>query len=173
MTIASASAYKDHPTLVNAASHLADRSPATQWVVLGGGDALEEYRARVVELGLAERLHYLGFVDRAREFLPQADVFVLSSRTEGLGSSVLDAMAAGVPIVSTAAGGVSEMIEHGVTGLLTPIGDGAALAAAVDRVLDSPRLGARLATAARERVRNFAIERMVDQTERLYRELVG
>jgi glycosyltransferase involved in cell wall biosynthesis len=100
-------------------------------------------------------------------------VFCLSSKTEGLGTSVLDAMAAGVPIASTAGGGIPEMIEDEVTGLLAPVGDGAALAAAVDRLLDDPALARRLAEAARARVRDFDIERTIERTEALYRELAG
>jgi glycosyltransferase involved in cell wall biosynthesis len=123
--------------------------------------------------GLAGRLRYLGFVSGARGLLPQADVFCLSSKTEGLGTSVLDAMAAGVPVAATAGGGIPEMIEDQVTGLLLPVGDGAALAAAVDRLLDDRALARRLADAARVRVREFASQRTIERTESLYRELTA
>jgi glycosyltransferase involved in cell wall biosynthesis len=100
-------------------------------------------------------------------------VFCLSSKTEGLGTSVLDAMAAGVPVAATAGGGIPEMIEHQVTGLLAPVGDGAALAAAVDRLLDDRALARRLADAARVRVREFSSQRTIERTESLYRELTA
>jgi glycosyltransferase involved in cell wall biosynthesis len=80
-------------------------------------------------------------------------------------------MAAGVPVASTAGGGIPEMIDHEVNGLLAPVGDGAALAAAVDRLLDDPALARRLAEAARTLVRDFDIERTIERTEALYREL--
>ncbi len=172
LTIASLAAYKDHPTLIEAAARLRPREPATRWAVCGAGGLLDAMRGEVQRRGLAKRVHYLGFVPGARGLLAQADVFALSSRTEGLGTSVLDAMAAGVPVAATAAGGIPEMIEHGVTGLLAPVGDAVALARAVDRLLDDPRLGRRLASAARERVAAFDVRRTIDATEALYRELL-
>jgi glycosyltransferase involved in cell wall biosynthesis len=173
LTIATLAGYKDHPTLVDAAAHLRPRDPMTRWAVCGAGGLLEEIRADVARRGLADRLRYLGYVAGARGLLPEADVFCLSSKTEGLGTSVLDAMAAGVPVAATAGGGIPEMIEHEVTGLLAPVGDGAALAAAVDRLLDDRPLARRLADAARERVRAFDIERTIDRTVALYREVAG
>lgn len=172
LTIASAAGYKDHPTLIDAAAALRRREPMTHWAILGGGGLLEEMRERVALRGLEDRVHYLGFVPGARGYLGEADVFVLSSRTEGLGTSILDAMAAGVPVAATAGGGIPEMVEDGVTGLLAPVGDGRALAAVIDRLLDDPALAERLAGAARARVRDFDIARTVEQTERLYREVV-
>lgn len=173
LTIASLADYKDHPTLIEAAARLKSREPMTRWVVCGAGGLLDPMRGEVERRGLAERVRYLGFVSGARGLLPQADVFSLSSKTEGLGTSVLDAMAAGVPVAATAGGGIPEMIEHEVTGLLAPVGDGAALAAAVDRLLDDRSLSRRLADGARDRVRAFDIERTIDRTEALYRELAA
>lgn len=172
LTIASLADYKDHPTLVEAAARLARREPMTRWVVCGGGGLLESTREDVARRGIADRLRYAGYVPGARGLLPEADVFCLSSKTEGLGTSVLDAMAAGVPVAATAAGGIPEMIEHEETGLLAPVGDGAALAAAVDRLIDEPELARRLALAARERVRDYDVERTIERTEALYRQLV-
>jgi glycosyltransferase involved in cell wall biosynthesis len=171
LTIASLADYKDHPTLVEAAERLAPREPAIRWAVCGAGGLLEPMRAEVERRGLSGRVHYLGYVPDARALLPQADVFCLSSKTEGLGTSVLDAMAAGVPVAATAGGGIPEMIEHEVTGLLAPVSDGATLGAAIDRLLDDPALAQRLAGAARERVQDFAIDRTIERTEALYREL--
>jgi glycosyltransferase involved in cell wall biosynthesis len=171
LTIASLADYKDHPTLVAAAAALRPRDPMPCWAVCGAGGLLDDIRADVARRGIADRLRYLGYVADARGLLPQADVFCLSSKTEGLGTSVLDAMAAGVPVAATAGGGIPEMIEHEVTGLLAPVGDAAALAGAIDRLLDDRPLAFRLAEAARERVRAFDVERTIDRTEALYREL--
>jgi glycosyltransferase involved in cell wall biosynthesis len=173
LTIASLADYKDHPTLIEAAARLKPREPMTRWAVCGAGGLLDRMRAEVEQRGLSGRVRYLGFVSGARGFLRDADVFCLSSRTEGLGTSVLDAMAAGVPVAATAAGGIPEMIEHQVTGLLASVGDGAALAAAVDRLLDDRALALRLADAARERVRDFDIERTIARTEALYRQVAA
>lgn len=173
LTVASTEAYKDHPTLIDAAGLLFERRPEVWWTVLGTGGLFEETVARAERSGLAGRLRYLGFVEGARGFLPQADLFVLTSRTEGLGTSILDAMAAGVPVVSTAAGGIPEIVDDGRTGLLVPPGDPAALAVAIERVLGDPALGRRLAEAARVRVHEFDVGRTIERTEELYRRLLA
>jgi glycosyltransferase involved in cell wall biosynthesis len=110
-----------------------------------------------------------GFRRDAVELLAAADVAVLSSRDEGLGTTLLDAMLAGVPVVATAAGGVPEVVRDGVDGLLVPVGDGVALGAAIQRVLREAGLGTALVAAARERVKQFSIERTVDGTLEVYR----
>jgi glycosyltransferase involved in cell wall biosynthesis len=173
LTIASLADYKDHPTLIEAAARLTAREPMTRWAVCGSGGLLDSMRGEVVRRGLADRVRYLGFVAGARGFLPEADAFCLTSKTEGLGTSVLDAMAAGVPVAATAAGGIPEMIEHEVSGLLAPVGDPAALAAAVDRLLDDHALARQVAESARQRVQDFDIRHTIERTESLYRELVA
>jgi glycosyltransferase involved in cell wall biosynthesis len=173
VTISTVEDYKDHPTLIEAASRLADRQPAAQWVVCGAGRLLEAMREEVMRRSLDDRVHYLGFVPGARGLLPEADVFVLSSKTEGLGTSVLDAMAAGVPIATTRGGGIPEMIEHEKDGLLASVGDARELSRAVDRLLDDPALARRLTDEARRRVSDFDIRRTVEATERIYREVLA
>jgi glycosyltransferase involved in cell wall biosynthesis len=150
VTFASTAARKDHPTLIDAAARLRPRDPPTRWVVLGGAGASHEgLRTRVRARGLAERLHYVGFLADGRAYLPDADAFALTSKTEALGSSILEAMAAGVPVVATRAGGIPEIVVDGATGLLAPVGDPAAVARAIDRLLDDRGLARRLAEAAR------------------------
>jgi D-inositol-3-phosphate glycosyltransferase len=100
------------------------------------------------------------------------EVFVLSSYREGLGTSVLDAQAAGVPVVATAVGGVPEMIEDGVNGWLVPGRDPIALATAVEEALARPEEARRRAAAARESVRRFSIENTVALTEAAYRRVL-
>lgn len=173
LTIAALNRSKDHATLIAAAARLQPREPATRWVVCGDGVELEARRAEVTRLGLADRVHYPGFVPEARAWLDEADAFALPTRSEGLGTSLLDAMAAGVPVVASAAGGVVEIVADGETGLLVPPGDPDALAAAVDRLLDDRGLAARLGAAGRSRAAAFADGRMVEATEALYREIVS
>jgi len=96
-------------------------------------------------------------------------VFCLSSRLEGLGTSLLDAMCFGVPVVATAAGGIVEAVDDGVTGRLVPVGDAAALAAALVELLRDPAGRARMGEAARQRFRAlFTAGRMVEETLRVY-----
>jgi glycosyltransferase involved in cell wall biosynthesis len=98
------------------------------------------------------------------------DVFVLSSVTEGLGTSLLDAMACGKPIVATSAGGIPEVVEDGVTGLLVPPRDHHALAQAIVRLLKDAGMRERLGAAGRARAcEHYSAERMVQETLRVYR----
>lgn len=121
-------------------------------------------RARVDDLVLLT-----GARRDAVELLAAADVVVLSSRDEGLGTTLLDAMLAGVPVVATAAGGVQEVIRDGVDGLLVPVGDGVALGAAIVRILSDAGLRAALVDSGRQRVGEFSIDHTVEGTLREYR----
>ena len=112
---------------------------------------------------------FTGARDDVPELLAGFDVFAFPSRFEGLCLAVIEAQAAGVPVVATPVGGIRETVVDGETGLLVPVGDPAALAAAVCRLLEDSELSARLAAEARSRVRErYSVERMVEQTLRLY-----
>jgi glycosyltransferase involved in cell wall biosynthesis len=102
------------------------------------------------------------------------DLFVMSSVTEGLGTSLLDAMAAGRPIVATTAGGIPEIVEDGLNGLLVPPRDHHALADAIVRALKNPAMRQQMGDAGLARVKErFTVERMVEQTADVYKRLVA
>jgi glycosyltransferase involved in cell wall biosynthesis len=111
------------------------------------------------------RVHVLGVVEDVPELLAAADAFALASDWEGHPVSVMEAMAAGLPVAATAVGGVPEVVEHGVTGLLVPGGDMRALGDAIGAVLDAPGMG----EAGRRRAAGFDIARMVDAYAALFR----
>ncbi len=160
--------HKDPGTFVAAIAAARARGCDCQALLVGAGPlAAQAERARR-RLGLEGTLRLTGARPDAVELLAAADVAVLSSRDEGLGTSLLDAMLAGVPVVATAAGGVKEIVRDGTDGLLVPVGDAPALGAAIARVLADPCLGAALAAAGRERVKAFSIERTIDGTIREY-----
>jgi glycosyltransferase involved in cell wall biosynthesis len=125
---------KDPATLVDAIAQL--KTPNVVLVHFGHGPMLEKIAARVQEKGLEGRYKLVGFVQDVEQFYPMMDAFVMSSAIEGLGSSVLDAMLARVPVASTAAGGLRESCAEG-RGRLAPIGNSAALAADIDALLDA------------------------------------
>lgn len=113
-------------------------------------------------------MHAVGFRTDADALIAAATVFVLSSREEGMGSVLLDALFLGRPIAATRAGGIPEVVQDGVSGLLAPVHDPDALGAAIARLVTDPSLAGRLGDAARERAEHFSVERMTDATERVY-----
>jgi glycosyltransferase involved in cell wall biosynthesis len=137
-------------------------------VVVGDGPDRPALERAIAETGAAVEL--LGERDDVAAQLAASDVFVLASRSEGMPISILEAMAAGLPVVASAVGGVPELVEDGVTGLLVPPGDAAALAAALERVLGDPALRARLGAAARARAEErFDVEAFRRAHLELYR----
>lgn len=122
--------------------------------LLLAGDAEAEALARARALGVAERVEFLGWLDPARRdaLLAEADVFALPSHNEALPMSLLEAMAAALPVVTTPVGGIPEIVEHDRTGLMVPPGDVPALAAALERLLVSAELRRSLGLAGRRRV---------------------
>ncbi len=153
---------------VDALIRLLPAVPGTRLVVAGDGPMRAEYAALASACGVAERVLFLGDVPHpaVRAYLGQADAFVLNSTYEGLPHVVLEAMAAGVPVIATDAGGTGEVVEHNVTGLLIPVGDASALQAAVGRLWSEPSLGRQLADEATRQVRgHFDFDTMVAATE--------
>ena len=163
--------HKDHPTLIDAAAALRPSRPELHWVIAGEGPLRGALEARIAAQGLGDRIHLPGQVTEPLRLIAAADVFVMSSREEGLGTSVLDAMALDVPIAATRAGGIPEMLDPGA-GLLSPPGDSAALAASVARILDDPALRASLVGRAQDRVEEFSATAMAEGVLAVYRSIV-
>ena len=159
VTVGALVPHKDHATLIAAAAMLRERCPALHWIVAGAGELRRDLEHRIGERGLADRVHLLGEVPDGRAVIAAGDLFVASSREEGLNTSVLDAMALGTPVVSTDAGGLPEALADGA-GLLCRREDPAALAAGVARAAGDPVLRRRLVAAARNRVLRFGSDRM-------------
>jgi len=160
--------HKDHSTLLRAAAHLRERFPSLHWAIAGEGPLRGQLENLREQLGLGERVHLLGHVPTPLNLLAEADVFVMSSREEGLGTSVLDAMACGIPVASTTAGGLPEMLADGA-GILVPPGEPEALAGAVAALLDDPEKHRAVRDRARMIVQGFSAERMAEQVATVYR----
>ena len=166
--------HKDHATLLEAAALVAARRARVHFVILGEGERRPELEAQVARLGLGERVRLAGFREDVDRLLPAFDVFCLSSHMEGLGTSVLDAMCFGRPIVATAAGGIPEAVEDGVSGRLVQPRDPAALAGALLELLEHPQQARRLGEAARRRYEaGFSADRMVERTLAVLEEALG
>jgi glycosyltransferase involved in cell wall biosynthesis len=140
---------KDFLTLVRALAALPDRAFEAQ--IVGDGPDREEVAAEIRRLGLEGRVQLAGERSDVPELLAGSDVFVLSSRSEGLPVSVLEAMAAELPVVASDVGGLAELVVDGETGVLVAPGDPTALADALGRLLDDRELRQRLGAAGRAR----------------------
>ena len=152
---------KGHETLLEAAKLV----PEAQFVVVGDG----ELRS-VLEARSGENVHFTGARDDVPGLLVSFSVYAQPSEYEGLCVAVLEAQAAGVPVVATPVGGLRETVVDGETGLVVPVGDAQALGAAIRRLLDDRALGERLAAEAQRRVRaRYTLRRMIDETLALYR----
>jgi glycosyltransferase involved in cell wall biosynthesis len=163
---------------LQAAASLAPRFPGVRFLVVGDNTIDVGYRgelaAYAARLGLAERVIFTGFRSDVPELLAATTVSVLPSLTEGLSNALLEAMAAGVPVVATSVGGNPETVVDGVTGLLVPPRDPDALATAIARLLLDPGLAASLGQAGHRRLHSvFSLERMVSETEARYRSLLA
>jgi glycosyltransferase involved in cell wall biosynthesis len=163
--VAALTDHKDHATLVEAMALLRPRAPEARLVVCGEGPLRGALEARVRERGLGDRVVFAGFRRDLDRLLPAFSVFCLSSHLEGLGTSLLDAMAFGLPIVATAAGGIPEVVQDGVNGRLAPPREPAALAAALAAVLgDDERRRGYGEAGRRLFLERFTVDRMVEAT---------
>ena len=150
---------------MDAAPAILERFPNARFVVVGDGPLRAKLEARAAGLPF----EFTGPRDDVPDLLAGFDVFAFPSRFEGLCLAVIEAQAAGVPVVATPVGGIRETVVDGETGLLVPVGDPAALARAVCRVLEDRALAERLAHEARRGVRErYSVERMVAATLQLY-----
>jgi glycosyltransferase involved in cell wall biosynthesis len=170
-TIGALAPHKDLFNLIEAAVVLRRDYPRLKVLIAGEGELYDDLVRFRDERGLGEVVRFLGFRRDVPEVFGLLRVFVLSSYLEGLSSTLLDAMASGTPIVATRTGGVPEIVEDGVNGLLAPPRDSSSLAAAVNRLLTDGDLALKLALAAAEFVRRFSADAMVDSTIKVYNRL--
>jgi glycosyltransferase involved in cell wall biosynthesis len=159
--------------LIAAMPLLLERVPGAHAIIAGGGDLEDYFRDLARELGVADRVHVLGPRRDVPALMHAMDVFAMPSIWEGFGLVLLEAMAAGRPIVASRVATIPEVVADGETGVLVPAGDPLALADALADLARQPALAQRMGAAGRERLRrSFSIEKMVGDTELLYRELV-
>ncbi len=162
---------KDHATLFQAMAQL---SPAAHLLVVGDGGCRADLERLAVRLGLGDRVHFLGWRSDLETILSATDVVISASRNEGTPVALIEAMAAGVPVVATAVGGVPDLVEHGRTGWLVPAGDPDALAVGIRHLIDQPELRARLAAAARPyAVDQHAAQHLIRRIETLYTQVLA
>jgi len=159
--------HKDPLNFVKAVAHARERVPGLHALLVGDGPLRAAVEQEVGERGLGDVLHVAGYRTDADMLLAAADVAVLSSREEGMGSVLLDALVFGRPIAATRAGGIPEVVTP-ECGRLAPPEDPTALGDAIATILTEPALAARLGAAGRARAAQFSVERMTDRTFQVY-----
>ena len=165
---------KGHATLLQSVAELAGAHPNLRTICFGAGPLARALEQQIAAHGLSERVTLAGFHEDLPALMPGLDLLVHAPEREGLGVAVLEALAARVPVVATAAGGVPDVIENGITGLLVPPNEPAALAAAIERMLSESALRTRLVAAGSAMVeQNFSIARMARGNLEVYRAVLG
>jgi glycosyltransferase involved in cell wall biosynthesis len=152
---------------------VAAQVPASLLVLAGDGDLRGDVERLAVEQQIADRVRILGYVEDMGAWYGAFDAFLLTSANEGAPVVAIEALAAGVPVVATNAGGTKNVVDDGESGFLAPVGDVDALAERLRRLQTDPALRARLGAAGAERMRErFSTRRMVDDVEALYQRLL-
>ncbi len=173
VTVANARAEKGYPDLLAAAARVIECQDQVTFVAIGQGPDADQIAALHKRLGLGPRFRLLGYREDAVRFLAAADLFVLASHHEGLPVALMEALTLGVPVVATAVGGIPEMVDDGVEGLLVPPQRPEALAAAIERVVTDEALRRRLAEGARAKGEVFDARRATREVEAVYCEVLG
>jgi glycogen synthase len=160
-------------TLVEAAGLLED--PGAQILLVGDGPERKALERESERIGVDDRLHFVGFFahDRLPAALAHADLLILPSLYEELGTVLLEAMQAALPIVASKTGGIPDVIEDGVNGLLVPPGDPEALARAIDRVLADRKLARRLSEGVQERAKDYDWEVLAERVLKIYQDVTA
>lgn len=160
--------------LIEAAPIITKKFPAAKFIVAGKDKFLPRYINKCKKLGIAANFSFLGWVsqDKLLDLYESATVFVMPSLTEALGVVFLEAMAAGVPVVGTNVGGIPEIIRNEENGLLVPVNSPVCLADAITLIVSNPNLSRTFSTNALQTVKQFSIEKMMDCTNKIYKQFV-
>ena len=162
--------------LVNAMARVAEKYPKSLLVLVGKGDDKGEeevhLRKQVEHVGLADKVRFLGWRSDVDEIMGCFDIFVLPSLNEGMGRVLVEAMAAGLPIVASRVGGIPDLVKDGQNGLLVPAADAPALAKAISDLLADKEKRNRMGKAGKKICRAYSAEAMVEKIDNLYAELL-
>ncbi len=163
--------HKDYPLFIQTARALLEEHKSYHFVIAGKGPEEARIRQLIAERPAGRNIHLLGFRTDIPVLMKSLDLFLITSKTEGLGTIVLEAFAAGIPVVATRAGGIPELVEDGITGLLADTGDVEGLKKAVLRIFEDPGLQRRLVDNAGLKVKAFSYESTAAKTREIYREV--
>jgi len=173
VTVGRLTEQKGHCYLIDAATSVVSLHPDTHFLFIGDGELRGELQRQAQQAGLSENVHFLGIRKDVPDLLAAADLFVLPSLWEGLSVALLEAMAAGKPIVATAVSGTTQAMTHGETGLIVPSCDSRALADAINQLLSDPAQAQALGQAAKQHVvANYSAQKQAHEHLALYRRLL-
>jgi glycosyltransferase involved in cell wall biosynthesis len=163
---------KDHDTLLQAVAQVRAHGIPVTMAIAGDGPLKDQLTHRAAALGLKTAVRFLGYRSDAETVLAAADLFVLSSESEGLSNPILEAMATGLPVVATNVGGADELVEEGVTGRLVSPRSPVALADAMVSMLADPQVRRAMGEAGRMRAEGeFSLEVMIQRYQTMYCEV--
>jgi glycosyltransferase involved in cell wall biosynthesis len=166
--VAALAPHKSQVDFLRAAAHIASRVDKVRFFVVGEGELRASLERQAQEIGVGDRVTFTGFRPDVLEFIALFDCFVLSSYLEGLCTSIMDAQYSGTPVVATRTGGIPDLVQDGVTGLLVPPRNPDALAAAVVRMVQNRNFADACVAAAKEKARGYGCEHMVAGTISVY-----
>jgi len=159
--------------LLEAMQLLWPQHPNTNLIYIGKGELESQLKDLATKSGFYKNVRFLGWRDDVHRILPIFDIFVLPSLNEGMGRAIVEAMAAGKPVVASRTGGIPDLVVDGKTGYLTEPGDPDGLANAIGRLIDSPLLRGQMGQAGRKRCNLFSEELMIEKVDALYRNLLN
>jgi L-malate glycosyltransferase len=164
--------HKDFPTFLKVTKKVIDENRLVHVIIAGSGDEKNLIEKFIEENSLSSRIHLLGFRKDVAKVMKSLDVFLITSKTEGLGTIVLEAFAAGIPVVATRAGGIPELISDQETGLLRDVGDVEGLTKAVHQILSDHAVRDNLVNNAKVKVQSFSFLATAQKTLNIYQEIV-
>jgi glycosyltransferase involved in cell wall biosynthesis len=164
--------HKDYYTFIDTIEKLLKKNLPVTAFIIGKGPLEKDLKQYVIQKGVESNIIFTGFKDNVTALLPCLDLFLFTSNEEGLGSSVLDAFTAKVPVVATAAGGIPEIVKHEQTGLLAPPKDSTTLAAFVERIMHDEKLREYLKEEAYLSALTFSKEETATKTRLVYKEVI-
>jgi L-malate glycosyltransferase len=165
--------HKDYFTFLRTIGILVRKQLPVKGIIMGSGSLEKELQEFARENSLEDHILFTGFRKDIVDLIPGLDVFLMTSSEEGLGTSVLDAFLAKVPVVATNAGGIPEMVIHERSGLLAPVGNADLLAENVERMIHDKSLQSQIISGALERVKMFSKENTARKTLEIYKQVLG
>ncbi len=165
--------HKDYFTFVDVAKQLVDKNTNYKFIVIGDGPLRKEIEKYALAKGMGDKIIFAGFRSDVPEIIADLDVFLITSKTEGLGTSILDSFAAKVPVVATAAGGIPELVEDNISGKLCQVKSIASLSTAVEEIFNNPDNTNGLVHNAYVKVQSFSKEATAQKTLIQYQEVIA